>query len=81
MRACVLDFQESWSKYLLLIEFAYNNSYQATIGVALYEMLYGRKCRSLIHWDEMGERKYLGLEIVRETTEVVEMIRKRMLAV
>ena len=34
----------SWSKYLPLMEFAYNNSYQATIGVAPYEMLYGRKC-------------------------------------
>ena len=68
----VLGFQESRSKYLPLIEFAYNNSYQATIGVAPYEMLYGRKCRSPIHWDEIGEKKYLGPEIVRETTEAVE---------
>ena len=64
MRACVLDFEGSWSKYLPLIEFSYNNIYQATIGVAPYEMLYGRKCRSLIHCDEMGERKYLGSEAV-----------------
>ena len=41
-----------------------------------YEALYGRKCRSPIHWDEMGEKKFLGLELVRETTEVVEKIRK-----
>ena len=81
LRACVLDFQESWNKYLPLIEFAYNNSYQSTIGVAPYEMLCGRKCRSPVHWDEMGERKYLGPERVRETTEAMEKIRKRMLAV
>ena len=49
LRACTLDFQGSWSKYLPLIEFAYNNSYQATIGMAPYEALYGRKCRSPIH--------------------------------
>ena len=49
LRACILDFQGSWSKYLPLIEFAYNNSYQATIGMAPYEALYGRKCRSPIH--------------------------------
>ena len=58
--ACVLDFEGSWSKYFPLIEFSYNISYQSTIGVAPHEMLYGRKCRTPIHWDEMGEKKYLG---------------------
>ena len=49
------------------------------IGVAPYKMLYGRNRRSPIHWDEMGERKYLGPELVKETTEAIEKIRKRML--
>ncbi|MCO6516768.1 MAG: hypothetical protein J6586_09825, partial [Snodgrassella sp.] len=80
MRACVLDFGGSWSKYLPLMEFSYNNSYQSTIGVAPYEMLYGRKCRSPIHWDEAGERSYLGPELVQETNEALEKIRARMLA-
>ena len=48
-RACVLDFHGSWSKYLPLIEFAYNNSYQASIEMPPYKALYGRKCISLIH--------------------------------
>jgi len=26
LRACVLDFEGSWDKYLPLVEFAYNNS-------------------------------------------------------
>ena len=43
-------------------------------------MLYGRKCRSTIHWDEMGERKYLGPESVQEAAEAIEKIRARMLA-
>ena len=80
LRACVMGFGGSWSKYLPLIEFSYNNSYQSTIGVAPYEMLYGRKCRSPIHWDEMGERKYLGPESVQEAAEAIEKIRARMLA-
>ena len=74
LRACVMDFGGFWSKYLPLIEFSYNNSYQSTIGVAPYEMLYGRKCRSPIHWDEMGERKYLGPESVQEAAEDIEKI-------
>ena len=52
-----------------LIEFAYNNSYQATIGMALYEALYGKKCRSPLYWDEVGERKVLGLDSVKEAQD------------
>ena len=80
MRACVLDFGGSWSKYLPLMEFSYNNSNQSTIGVEPYEMLYGKKCISLIHWDEAGERRYLGPELVQQTNEALEKIRARMLA-
>ena len=80
MRACVLDFGGSWSKYLPLMEFSYNSSYQSTIGVEPYDMLYGRKCRSPIHWDEAGERSYLGPELVQQTNEALEKIKARMLA-
>ena len=31
LRACVLDFKGSWEEHLPLVEFAYNNSYQASI--------------------------------------------------
>jgi hypothetical protein len=37
LQACVLDFNRNWIKYLPLIEFAYNNSYLATIGISPYE--------------------------------------------
>ena len=74
MRAFVLDFGGSWSKYLPLMEFSYNNSYQSTIGVAPYEILYGRKWRSPIHWDEVGKRSYLGPELVQQTNEALEKI-------
>ncbi|XP_020532207.1 uncharacterized protein LOC110008552, partial [Amborella trichopoda] len=54
--------------------------YQSTIGMAPYELLYGRKCRSPIHWDETGERKYLGPELVQKTNEAIDKIKARMLA-
>lgn len=47
LRTCVLDFQGSWSKYLSLIEFTYNNSYQATIEMAPYEVLLGENADHL----------------------------------
>ena len=42
LRACVLDHKGSWEEQLPLVEFAYNNSYQASIQMAPYEALYGR---------------------------------------
>jgi len=54
------------------------NSHQATIGMAPYEALYGRKCRTPICWEEVGERKLLGLEMVQLTTDKVRVIKKRM---
>lgn len=55
LRVCVLDFGGSWESYLLLVEFAYNNNYQATNKMAPYEALYRRECTSPVHWDEVGE--------------------------
>ncbi|XP_060959116.1 uncharacterized protein LOC133030396 [Cannabis sativa] len=48
--------------------------------MAPYELLYGRKCRSPIHWDVTGERKDLGPESVQRTNEAIEKIKTRMLA-
>ena len=45
LRACVIEFKGSWDTHLSLMEFAYNNSYQSSIGMAPFEALYGRKCR------------------------------------
>ena len=72
LRAFVIDFQGSWSRYLPLIEFSYNNNYQSTIGVAPYEMLYGRKFRSPLHLDELGETKLLGPDAVKQTNEAIQ---------
>ncbi|WRX27653.1 Reverse transcriptase domain - like 10 [Theobroma cacao] len=44
LKACVIDFLGSWDRHLLLVEFACNNSFQSSIGMAPYEALYGRKC-------------------------------------
>jgi hypothetical protein len=46
LRACVLSWRGSWEDHLALAEFAYNNSYQASIKMTPYEALYGRRCIS-----------------------------------
>nr|GEV86687.1 putative ribonuclease H-like domain-containing protein [Tanacetum cinerariifolium] len=46
LRACAIDFGNSWDRHLPLVEFSYNNSYHASIKATSFKALYGRKCRS-----------------------------------
>ncbi|KAG8499167.1 hypothetical protein CXB51_005608 [Gossypium anomalum] len=75
LRCCVLEFQSSWKKYLALVEFAYNNSYQSSLKMAPYEALYGRKCRTPLYWTELKENQIYGVDLVKETEEKVKIIR------
>jgi hypothetical protein len=65
LRACILEFGNSWEDHLPLMEFTYNNSYHATVGMAPYKALYGRKCRTLLCWEEVGNKKIIGAELVK----------------
>ena len=47
--------------------------------MAPYEVLYGRPCRSLVCWMEVGEGSSIGLDLVKETLEKVDLIQKRLL--
>lgn len=78
LRAYVLDFKGNWDEHLPLIEFAYNNSYPSSIGMAPYEALYGINCRSPICWYEVGERRMLGPDLVQQTSEKVDLIREHL---
>jgi hypothetical protein len=78
LRACVLDFGGSWDRYLPMMEFAYNNSYQSSIQMAPFEALYGRRCRSPIGWFEAGEAKLVGPELIQDAIEKVKLIRDRL---
>ena len=55
LQGCALDFPGSWDMYIPLMEFAYKNNYQTSIGMALYEALYGRKCRTHICWTDLNK--------------------------
>jgi hypothetical protein len=73
-----LEFGRNWEEHLSLVEFTYNNSYQTIIGMAPFEALYGRKCRTPLCWEEVGDRKLYGAELVQITTEKVRIIKDRM---
>jgi transposase InsO family protein len=44
LRACGLQYERSWDKSLPYAEFSYNNSYQESLKMAPFEMLYGHRC-------------------------------------
>ncbi|GJS81164.1 putative reverse transcriptase domain-containing protein [Tanacetum coccineum] len=71
LRACAIDLGKGWERNLPLVEFSYNNSYHASIKATPFEALYGRKCRSLVCWAEVGDVQLTGPEIIHETTEKI----------
>ena len=79
LQTCVLNHKGSWEEHLPLVEFSYNNSYQASIGMAPYEELYGRPCRSPLCWIEVGESSITVPDLIRDTSKKVSLIRKQLL--
>ncbi|GJW69947.1 putative reverse transcriptase domain-containing protein [Tanacetum coccineum] len=63
LRGCVIDFGGSWDTHPPLAEFSYNNSYHSSVRCAPFEVLYGRKYRSPVHWAEIGENWLVGPEL------------------
>ncbi|KAJ3669669.1 hypothetical protein LUZ60_011619 [Juncus effusus] len=68
----------SWEDHLHLCEFAYNNSYHSSIGVAPFEALYGRRCRTPLYWDPVSQDRPLGPDLVQESAEQLRRIKERL---
>ena len=80
LRACVIAFGPNWEKCLPMAEFSYNNSFQASIGMAPFELLYGRPCRTPLNWSETGERSLFGPDLIKEAEEQVRIVREKLKA-
>ncbi|KAI3720371.1 hypothetical protein L6452_21287 [Arctium lappa] len=44
-------------------------SYHSSIGMAPFEALYGRKCRTPVCWLEEGEKQFAGPKIVQAMSD------------
>ena len=80
LRMYVMDKPTKWEDYLHLVEFAYNNGQQASLGMSPYEYLYGRRCRTPVTWDNPVNRVVLGLELLNEMEQEVVKIRQNLKA-
>jgi hypothetical protein len=78
LRACALKHGRSWDKSFPYAEFSYNNSYQASLNMAPFEALYGRKCRTPLYWNQTGESQVFGPEILQEAEKQVQIVRENL---
>ena len=76
----VMEKPTKWEYYLHLVEFAHNNGQQASLGMRPYEALYGRRCRTLVTWDNLVNRVVIGPELHKEMEQDVVNIRKNLKA-
>ena len=66
LRMYIRDYPKKWENYLHLVEFAYNNHYQASTKLSPFEILYGRKCNTPITWSNPVDRLMLELDLLKE---------------
>ncbi|WVZ53162.1 hypothetical protein U9M48_004143 [Paspalum notatum var. saurae] len=78
LRACVLTYGKDWESSLPYAEFSYNNGYQASLGMAPFEALYGRKCRTPLIWAEDKEQVPTGPALLKEAEEKIAEIKERL---
>jgi hypothetical protein len=78
LRASALQYGRGWDKSLSYAESSYNNSYQENLKMAPFEMLYGHRCRTPLFWNETGERKVFGPDILQEAEKQVHMVRENL---
>jgi hypothetical protein len=80
LRACVLENQGSWDQNLPWAEFSYNNSYQESLKMAPFEVLYRCRCRTPLNWIEPGEKVIFGPDLVEEAEAIVRRIQDNLKA-
>jgi hypothetical protein len=78
LRACALQYGRNWDKSLPYAEFSYNNSYQESLNMASFEMLYGCRCQTPLFWSEIGEQKVFRPDILQEAEKQVCMVRENL---
>jgi hypothetical protein len=74
LRACVLEHQGSWDQNLPWAEFFYNNSYQESLKMAPFEVLYERRCCTPLNWIEPGQKVIFGPDLVEEAKATIRRI-------
>ena len=74
----VRDYPKKWEHYLHLVEFAYNNHYQASTKLSIFETMYGRKCNTPISWSNLVDKLMLGPDLLKELELIVKQVQSNL---
>jgi hypothetical protein len=80
LRIYVMEKPSKWEDYLHLVEFTYNNEYQASLKISPFEALYGRKFNSPVSWDNPVDRPVVGPKLIKEMEEQMLKIKQNLKA-
>jgi hypothetical protein len=75
LRACALQYGRSWDKSLPYAKFCCNNSYQESLKMVPFEILYGRRWQTPLFWKETREQKVFRPDILQEAEKQVRTVR------
>jgi hypothetical protein len=75
LKMYVMDQPSKWEDYIHLVEFSYNNGYRASLKMSLFEALYGRKCNTLVSWDNLTNKTIIGIDLLKEMEEQMTKIK------
>ena len=75
-----MEKPSKWEYYLHLVEFAYNNGFQASLKMSPFEALYVRKCNTPVTWDNPADRAVVGPELLKEMEEQMLKIKQNLKA-
>ena len=70
----VMEKPCKWEDYLHLVEFAYNNNFQVSTGMSLFEILYGCKCNNAISLSSRVDRLMLGPKLLNDMELTVKHV-------
>jgi hypothetical protein len=76
----VMDQPLKWENYIHLVEFSYNHGYQASLIMSPFEALYGRKCNTLVSWNNPIDRDIIRPDVLKEMEEKMERIEQNLAA-
>jgi hypothetical protein len=75
LKMYVMDHPSKWEDYIHLVKFSYNNGYQISLKMSLFEALYGRKCNTPVSWDNPTDMAVIGPYLLKEMEEKMTKIK------
>jgi hypothetical protein len=80
LRVCVTEHQGSWDKSLPWVKFSYNNSYQESLKMTPFEVLYGCRCRTPLNWIEAREKTVFEPDLMEKADVTISRIQDNLRA-